>query len=507
MPVRRLALLVIVAGLMLGSLAISGGYAWYLRGHAYRARCAAVLSRRLGLPADIGAVAPLSRTARQFRDVVVWLPQRRGRALTCQRAIVAGAPRADDPNAYELRLEGGWCEISTRTWLREDYRGVVESGLRSGFAPGGPERVMFTAMEVSFERDGFRATLAEAAGRIDFTGPGRASIACPVFNGFRSERPMVIAASFSPLNGGIRIDRLDLSVPELPVRVAGLRELLGVPLVAGTFDGQLVYEEQEPGWRLTVSGRCRELELPECTAGFTPTPWRGRCPEIELQELRVENGRPTRLRFRGRLTDVALGDLLATWGLPGAAGTLTLEVGSADIAPEGVARFVASGTGSGVALEPLTAALGWGTMSGTLDLTIGDLTIEHSRLKSLDALVRVAPAPPAPDAAGTAGWIEGRLVRELVRRTLKFDLPALLPERIAYTRLGLRLEVRDEVLYVFGTHGEREKTILTVRLMDQDLPLIFEPQHSFDLRPLLDGLRAQLRHRLGERIDNLPDGL
>ncbi|MFQ5806121.1 MAG: hypothetical protein ACE5I3_06705 [Phycisphaerae bacterium] len=496
---RRLVLLAIVTLVMLGSLAATAGYVWYLRGVSYRERCAAALSASLALPSEIGAVVPRSRRQREFHDVVVWLPERRGRALSCDRALVVRTPQPDDPNAYEIQLSGGSCEISTRTWLRRDYRGVIEKGLRPGFAPGGPKRVTFTNMDVSFDRDRFRAELRGAAGHVEFQSPqlGRASIKCDEFNGHRSAKPVLLTARFSPQDSGIRIDRLDLIAPDLPVRVAGLRELAGVRVRSGRFNGRLVYEEHDRGRRLTVSGKCFDLVLPECTAGLTPVPWRGRCPEIELQELRIENRTPVRLRFRGVLSDVALGDILATWGLEGVVGTLKLHVGAADLSPRGIELFVASGTGAGISLESLTAALGWGTMTGRLDVTISDLTIENNRLKSLDAALTVAEATNPPN------WIEGRLLHEIIRRTFKVDLPPVLPERIEYTQLGVKLEVRDEVLYVFGTHGEREKTILTVRVFEHDMPLIFEPQRSFDLSGWFDGLRARARTRLEEGLQNL----
>lgn len=496
MPPRRVILLTIVAVLMFGSFAIIGGYAWYLRGPVYRERCAANLAATLRLPSDIGGVVPRSRRLREFRDVVVWLPERRGRALTCQQALVVRTPSDDDPNAYEIRLSGGSCEVSTRTWLRQDYRGVIESGLRPGFAPGGPRRVTFEDMNISFDRNRFRAELRQAAGLVEFDNPqqGHASILCREFNGYRCNQPVRLSAEFSSQDSGIRIDRLDLIAPDLPVRVARLHELAGVDVTSGRFNGRLVYQEHDHGHRLFISGRCFDLELRECTEGLTPISWRGRCPEIELQELRIENRMPTRLRFRGVLTEVALGDILATWGLQGVLGTITLHVGAAELSPRGIDRFVASGGGVGISLESLSDALGWGTMTGSLNINIADLTIENNQLKSLDLALIVADVSDPPN------WIEGRLLREIISRTLKIDLPSILPERIEYTRLGVKLEVRDEVLYIFGTHGPREKTILTARLFERDMPLVFEPRRSFDLRPWFDDLRARTTTHLERRL-------
>ena len=77
---------------------------------------------------------------------------------------------------------------------------------------------------------------------------------------------------------------------------------------------------------------------------------------------------------------------------------------------------------------------------------------------------------------------------------------------VASTRdSAVKLEVRDEVLYIFGTHGPRETTILTARLFDRDLPLVFEPRRSFDLRPWLDDLRARAAAQLEQALPTPPE--
>ena len=497
MTARRLTVLALVALLMYGAFGYIGGYAAYLRGDGYREACAAALTDHLELPSDIGAVVPRSRHWREFRDIAVWLPQRRGRALTCEQALVMLEPTADDPNAYEIQVRGGTCEISTRTWLREDYRGVLEAGLRTGFQPDGPRRVTFEKMNLHFERDRFRAQLDQAAGLVDFIDPrcGRAAISCWKFNGYDCEQAVRLGAVFCAFDGRVRIDQLELVVPEIPIRAADLKSLAGVDVQSGDFAGRLTYEETEDGRLTVVSGKCRALDLSECTVDLTPQPWRGECREIELQELRVVDRSPERLRFRGVLTGVELGDILATWGLEGVRGAVNLVVGDADLSHRGIDRFIASGGGKGIELESLSRGLGWGVMTGDLTLIISDLTIEDNHIKSLDAELRVA------DAEGTPNWIEGRLLQTLIERTLKVALPPLLPERIEYVKLGVKIEIRDEILYVFGTHGPRESVILTARLYEQDVPIVIEPRRSFDLGPWLD----DLRRRASDRIEmNLP---
>lgn len=492
---RKTAAVALIA-VMAASLSVVGGTAWCLRSDLHRRAAEQLLSASLALPSDIGRVVPRTWSSREYHDVRVWLPERRDKVVWCERALVRHTPRPDNPAAYEIEIVGGMAEISARTWLQEDYRGVIESGLRPGFAPGGPNVVRFAQMLVHFERDGFELSLADAAGRVEFVTAerGEAFATAARLNGHSVNEPVALSADFSSQTGGIRVDSLTLALPELPLEVLRLETLLGAAVRTGQFAGRLQYAESAAGRELMISGRCRGLELAECTAGLTPSPWRGRCVEVELQELRLGESGPLRLRFRGALADVRVSDILSGWGLSAGPAVAALEVGAAALSPEGIERFVASGSCAEVSLEALSAALDMGRMSGTLRVRIDDLTIEHNRLKSLDALLTVN------DAAGEPNWIEGALLRTLAEKLLHVPLPDILPQRIEYTRLGVRLEVRDEVLYVYGTHGPGEKTILTVRIAGRSLPLLTEPQRPFDLAALGDWLRERAAERLRREL-------
>jgi hypothetical protein len=515
MQIVRVALAAACGLLLVGSLGLAAGYGWYLRSDRYRAACASALSASLGLPSEIGAVVPRSRRARQFNDITVWLPDRRDEVFMCRQALLVQTPGRGDPGAYEIHLSQGTCEISTRTWLREDYRGMMESALRPGFAPGGPRRVRFSQMHLLFERGDFRLSLEQAAGEVSFDSSesGQAHALCRTFNGHSCDEPVFLQTRFSPRSGGIRIDRLELRVPRMPLHILngnraatqaepasrtprtapGGRNGNGAALPRlrnGEFSGELKYEEHETGQRLVLAGRCFDLDLAECTAGWLERPWNGRCPELDLLELRIENGVPLRLAFRGVLSDLSLGEVLQTWSIEAPGGQVTLRVGQAELSERGIDRLVASGECVGAALEPLTARLGLGRMSGTLRIVIDDLVIQNNRLLRFDGLVKVEDALTPPN------WIEAAMLREIVRRTLRVNLPDVLPERIEYTRLGARLQIRDEELYVFGTHGPGGKTLLTVRLFEREVPLLFEPDSPFDLRGWLDGLRSRAAGQL-----------
>lgn len=495
---RRYIALALLALASAGSLAVSGGYAWYLRSPGYRARVAADLSGVLGLPADIGGVVPRSRLVRQFLDVRVWLPDRRDVALRCTEAAVVRRPTAQNPQAYELELNGGTCEISTRTWLRGDYRQIVESGLRPGFSPDGPEEVSFAQMNVRVIRDGFEMVLNNASGTVEFRDAhvGHAVAFCHDFNGYLARDPIMLTATFSPLVEGVRVDQVELTVPRLPLGTLKLDGFVGAPVSSGAFLGRLRYSESG-GRRLSIAGRCFDVALEEWTGRYFPAPLHGRCDELELLEFSFEERTPTRLRFRGVVNDLVIGEVLAPLGLAAVGGRTTLRVREADLSPIGIERLIATGRSDGIALEPLTAHLGLGRMSGVAQLAIGDLTIEQNRLRSLSAALRVVSDDPTPR------WIEGQLLREVVKRVLAFELPPMLPERIEYSELGVRLEVQDEVLRVFGTHGEGDRTILTVRLLGRDVALISEPRDPIDLAPQLDRLRALAAAQLQQRLPPL----
>lgn len=485
----KFATMFLLVTLTVGSLATTGGYAWYLRSAAFRTTCTEYLAKRLSLPCEIGRVVPLSRRSREFRNVVVWLPERRGRALTCRQAFLRHIDDAARPKAYTLDLIGGECELSSRTWLNSDYRVVMESGLRPGFSPNGPRRVNLAQMNVEVVRGGFRARLNDAAGHVSFDSPaeGSAAIMCRALNGQITSEPVFLTTHFSPQRDGIRIDRLELRVPTLPLAAAGLRDVIGIDLEHGLFAGNLTYEERDDGNRLVIQGRCSDLDLREWTAGLPAQPWRGRCPRIELQDLRLEDGIPERLAFRGEVTELDIGDVLATWGISGAQGKLELRVGAAELSRNGIDRFVASGSGKGIELEALAEALGLPPISGRLRIRIDDVTIVENRVESLRAKIEVERRPDeAPN------WISGRFLREMISRALQFTPPPFLPDRIKYQELGVRLEIDNETLLVFGTHGDHERTILTVRMLGEDVPLVFEPNRSFDLRPWLDLVRKRL---------------
>jgi hypothetical protein len=495
----RSVLLTLLATLTFGSLLISAGYGWYLRSPGYRARCATTLSRHLGLPSQIGQIVPHSRAAREFRDVRVWLPHRRGEAAWIDSALLRYEPTPENPEAYTIELRGGHTEVSTRTWLRDDYRFVLESGLRPGFDPAGPTRVVFSNLNLAFQRDRFRMDLSNTRGAVNFANPqrGLATMQCAALNGHTAERDVTLSANFSPQSSGIRLDQVVVTVPELPIAIIGLRELVGLDLRTGSFLGQLHYAETDAGRELAIQGTLYNLQLPECTAPFVNRPWRGTIPTAALEELTLLNDRVTKIRFRGLFADVLLGDILAPLGLGDIGGRMLLRVRSAELSERGIDRFIVSGRCENVSLARLSAALNWGTLSGQARLIIDDFTVIANRLDSLDAEFEVRPTASEPT------FVDRAFVSTALDRTLGISLPAFLPEQFDYAQLGMKLEARDELLFVFGNHGPGKRAILSVDVAGQPLPVIFEPARPFNLTPQLDELRNRVTASLKSRLQAL----
>ncbi|MGE3180742.1 MAG: hypothetical protein AB7N71_03870 [Phycisphaerae bacterium] len=484
----------------LGVLGGLGGYAAYLRSSMYRSYCAQRLSNKIGLESAIGRVIPRTWYSRDFADILAWLPNRRALAAAVSHARLQydrSTPSSDD---YFIQLAGGRCEVSTRTWFREDYRFVVESGLRPGFDPDGPTKIVFSDFDIAFQRGDFNALLEDANGLIRFEDQtiGKTSISCRKFNGHPLAEPVVLTSEFSPTRDGIQIDHLDLRVPDVPLNVVGLQSLAGIAVSQGTFSGTLSYLESDDGECVTLEGECRDLVLAELTKPFVTPPWHGTCPRIRLDELTVNHRIPERLRFSGRIAGIHVRDLLALARTNSVAGELVLDVREANLSPRGIEKLIASGKCEAVDLAALSEFTTMGSLTGTALLEIRDLTIVQNRLENLELRLRAQPNRDEP------GYIGRDLIAEAARRILKINLPPLLPEQIEYLDFGVELRVSDEVMYIHGTHGELDQTILTVKGPGGlTVPLIREPKSPIQLTEWLDPLRERMLQLLQTEIQRL----
>ncbi|MCG3125513.1 MAG: hypothetical protein CHACPFDD_00336 [Phycisphaerae bacterium] len=487
MPTRTTIAAGSLALLLFGSLSGTLGYALYLRSGAYLRESERKLAAYLDLPVRLGGVTPRSLRARQYDQIVVYLPDGQTLALECRRAVLRLTPTRESPEAYELALSGGRCELSARTWFRREYRRALESGLRPSFDAGGPSRIEFADMDVALVREPLRLALYDAGGVIAFetAATAHAAALCRNLNGHVVRDDVRLFARFSPRgSGAVRVDQAELIVPRLPL--ASLRASNG-PEPSGEFEGRITYSELDEQRVTRIAGSCYGVNLADWTAGVTPVTWSGRCNALEVVECRFRDQTLDRLVLRGNLADARLADPLASLGFADLGGDLTLDLGWLEFSrASGIERLIAAGRCTNLSLEALTRQLGWGEMTGMLRVVISDLEIRDNRVSRFVADIRIDDQSAGPHR------VSGQLIRELVSRVLKINLPPFLPESVEFSRLGFRLDVQDEILHVFGSHGPREKTILTARLFGRDVPLITEPEQSFDLAPWLDQVRKQL---------------
>ncbi|MCA9244737.1 MAG: hypothetical protein KDA32_12315 [Phycisphaerales bacterium] len=489
---RDLWLAAFVSVLTIGSLGASVAYALFLRSDSYRHHCASRLTDSIRLPAEIGFVRPQSFSAREFGDILIYLPNHRGLAMRFDSAIV----KENSSDSWALALDGGVCEISSRTWLRTDYRDVLEAGLRPGLSDVGPDRVDFQHIDLRIRHEAVEMELDDAAGEVSFQSNdrGEAFATCNVINGHNCEQPVTLKTTFSRDDGRVRLDQAELTVPLTPLPAMRLEALTGVAVTHGEFGGRLSYSEGPDGLRVVASGVCHDLLLSELS-GLAPRAWRGRCPDIEVMELAVRDRAMEDLRFRGVIEDVDLGDVLATWGIGDLTGSVSLTVGGAHIDRAGVRRLTASGRVVAFSVEGLLRLLGLQGATGDLEVHIEEMRVEDNRIASLTATARIAESD-------TPNRIEGRLLADLAERVLESRLPPVianaLPEQIEYTRLGCRIEIRDELLTVYGLYGDDGRTIMIARLFGLEVPIIQAPERTFDLRQVLGQARINALRRLNE---------
>ena len=487
---------VIVLGLLLcGSVGYTVSQAWYYRSNAYRQSCADYLSQALQLPADIARVIPRTRNAQEFTDVSVWLPERRAKIFNTPRALVT--LQSELPERYDVQLFGGMAEISTRTWLRSDYRGVLESGLRIGLADNAVHVVSFRNMNVRLDTGEYALDLGQAGGTVTFEDDqtGHAAIRCEELNGEPVDNPVVFDARFSMPSDGVQIDHLEITVPRLPIALLRLEQLLGVVPTQGSFAGKLGVREFDRHRELTLTGNALDLNLEDLTRGLLPQPLKGGCPELEVTELRVLDGQPERLVVCGLVNGVELAEPFALAKLHEIAGQVSLTLRRAELSPQGLDLLVATGTGEELDLGDLTRSWGWGTVSGKTHIAIEDLLIRDNRIEVLVARCSVSANDPSEQ------WIDRSVVRAVVSTVLGMELPEWvpLPSRVPYDQFDFRLEIRDEQLYLLGGHGPGDRTILTVRILGRPVSIIKQPDTAFDLTPMLDQLRSEMERQIAAR--------
>jgi len=163
-----------------------------------------------------------------------------------------------------------------------------------------------------------------------------------------------------------------------------------------------------------------------------------------------------------------------------------------DLALGHINRLRLEGIVTDLVLEEWLQLLGHGSATGRLIIRVNNLDIVDDRIRSADIEINALPPPDAP------GTIDRDLLLEAAEKAFDFSWPPslpreLLPEKVEYAQLGMRLLIRDNLLRVLGTHGSDGDTILTIKVLGAPIGVVKEQPETIDLGPFIESLLAGAR--------------
>jgi len=493
MLLRRRILLLLVLVFVPGSLSVTLGYGLYLRSDAYRARLEQEVSELLHFPTSIERVRTLTGSSRAFQEISVRMPARGDHVFRCRRAVWSEESRNGRP-WYALDLIDGWLLVGTHQWSPEDYRAMLQSGFGQDFVSLSLRRVHLANIDLEWRHPAITLSLRDSVGEIVFDedGTGRASLVCHNLNGCAVEQAINVIAHFTP-GAGLRFHEAELQLPPLPLGGLGLNSLLRAEVTRGVFQGELRYRVADARERVALTGAITGAALEELTEPVIGGPFHGRVNVI-VDEAVFLDRRLEGLRFRGRLSDLRVNELVPVLRTAPLDSRVQLRVHQASLRGTAVEYLSADGYGTDLSLEALTGLIGRGRISGRLRVEIRGLQIVDDRL--VRAEVELTAVPPD----GAPGTIDKSLLEWAAREIVGIEVGRILPERIEYAELGVRLVIDGEVLHVRGTHGQDGRTILTMRLFGRQVPLIREFDRAYEIGPLLARIREQIETYNMERF-------
>lgn len=467
---ERLILAAGVAIALGGILATCAGYGLYYRSDAYRRYVERELTAFFSLPVEIGRIEPHTLHSRVFRDIRLWLPDRRDRVCTFAQAIWAEQNAETGPDIC-LDLANGSISLGSSQWEREDYWRVLRAAFTKNLAAVNLKQVRLHGMDLRWHRPQMPLTAEDVTGRIDFDAShrGEATLVAASLNGHRVAEPIHIIARLDPAADQF-LPEVRLTVPPLPLATLRLDALIGGELRHGRFQGTVVYRQRGDVEDLELAGQAEDLQLRELTARVPFGPLDGRMSvRIDAADVQVLPARRLRsIRFGGRIEDLALRPLLARAGYANLGGRATLTLDDVLLGPDGIRQLLARGEVESVPLEALTRQLGAGVVRGDLHAQLGSLQILENRLAAMTADVDVI----APKSGGPA-TIDRSLLLGVLRQSLGLAIPdsvaSMLPEQIEYTQLGAKLFVKDAQLRILGPPATDHESIATLRLLGQEV--------------------------------------
>lgn len=494
---RRILLVVTILGVG-GSLSATLGYGLYLRSDHYRTGLQRDLMDRLKLRVAIGQVRALTTTSRAFHDIRATLPTREDEVFRCAKAVWHDETRNGQPR-FTLDLVQGWLLIGTHQWSQADYQAMLQSGLGQEVADLNLRQVHLDRFDLEWWHPNFTLDVRDAVGQIvyDQRGNGRASLIAHNLNGQHANEPIKIIARFTP-GSGLRFHEVQLDVPVIPLTRLGLDELLRGEVTHGVFQGRLGYRESNGHEYVELRGSLEEARLEELTDPVIGGPFRGGV-DVVIDEAVFVDRRLDRLRFSGRLSDLSLVELVPFLRNPTFQSQVQLRVHQASLRGSTVEYLSTTGQATDLSLEAISALIGRGTVTGRLRVEIHDLRVVDDQLQRAEVDLIAVPPDDAP------GTIDRTLLEWASQELLGFDVARILPERIEYAKLGVKLVIEGETLRVYGSHGHNGQIILTVRVLGREVAVLSEGVlnklgRTFEVGPLVSMIRERIESYELERF-------
>ncbi len=499
LPHRKLLFVLAFLGVG-GSLSGTLAYGLYLRSDLFRARLEDQLSNQLHLPVRIGRVQPLTGQSRAFYDLRVALPMRHTEVFRCASAIWHTEPYQGQ-SAYALDLTNGWMLIGTDQWSGEDYQAIVRSGLGQDFARMNLKRVHLDGIDLEWRHPEITMSIRGAVGELHFDDeqPGRAALRANNLNGYPVDDSISIAATFTP-GRELRFHEVRLDLPHIPFSRLGLESLLGAQPEHGAFRGRVLYRSTDQGPSIELAGLISDARLEELTEPLIGGPFEGQI-DVVLDLARIRDRNLDALRFRGEITDLSVGQLLPMLGASGLDSRAQLRVHQAELIGPLVKYFSATGLVSDLPLQALSQLLGKGTITGNLRVEIRSIVVVDDVLQRAE--IECTAIPPK----GQAGTIDKALLDLATRKLLGYDMTAVLPEHIEYVKLGALLEIEGNQLRLRGTHGHDGKTLLTIKVLGQQIPVVRESKQTYDIGPVVQMLRDRVEQYELEHVRRMWEGI
>ncbi len=492
LPHRKVLLVLTLLGVG-GPLSATLGYGLYLRSDRYRSVLERDVSALLELPVSLGRVRTMTAHSRAFFDIQVALPARQATIFRCDKAVWYDETQNGQPR-FALDLIDGWLLVGTHQWAEADYQAMLRSGLGRDFAALALRRIHLDGIDLEWQHPDVTLTVREAVGEMlfDDDGTGRAALRANNLNEHPVTEPIKIIAHFTP-GAGLRFHEAVLDLPPIPFRNLGLERLLRSNVEHGTFRGQLGYRETADGPVIELSGSVDEARLEELTEPIIGGPFHGGV-NVVVDRAVFRNRRLERLRFRGRIDDLRLAELVPMLRNSPLESKVQLRVHQADLTGRTVDYLSATGQATDLSLENVTRLIGRGIITGRLRVDIRSLLVVDDRLQRAEVDLMAVPPDDAP------GTIDRPLLQWAGQELVGLNLSPVLPERIEYAKLGVRLVIDGEQLRVLGTHGADGRTILTIRVFGREVPLVGELDRTFEVGPLVSRVRERLEQYELERV-------